>query len=189
VHKWFLFYLIGDAALGKYAVIFTLAITVTSMLYAFFEMVCFPVIFKQQSEVLRSRMIKALMVAYLLANGLLATIVFWFGKTILLFLSSEYVASEYSFFWVLIIACGLLNFGRILMIKGQLAVEPGKYWSAYLSLLVFFVCWCLLFVDPGGGKDVAHGFLYGTIIFVLQIAILNGSRSWPFVLRRKSLCN
>jgi O-antigen/teichoic acid export membrane protein len=90
--KWFLFYLIGDAALGKYAVIFTLAITVTSMLYAFFEMVCFPVIFKQQSEVLRSRMIKALMVAYLLANGLLATIVFWFGKTILLFLSSEYVA-------------------------------------------------------------------------------------------------
>ena len=66
-------------------------------------------------------------------------------------------------FWVLIVACGLLNFGRILMIRGQLSVEPGRYWSAYLCLLVFFVGWCLLFVDCGGGKDVAEGFLFASI--------------------------
>lgn len=118
-------------------------------------------------------MIKALMISYLFANGLLAAIGYWFGESILLFLSSEYVASEYSFFWVLLLACGLLNFGRLLMIKGQLLVEPGKYWSAFLSLLVFFVAWCLFFVETGEGNSVAQGFLFASIIFVAQVAILN----------------
>lgn len=185
--KWFLFYLIGDESLGKYAVIFTLAFTVTSMLYAFFEMVGFPIIFKEQSVIIRKKLIKILLFAYFLANALLAVVVFLFGETILLFLSSQYVAMEHSFFWVLIVACGLLHFGRILMIEGQISVEPGKYWPAYLNLLVVFVGWCLLFVESGSGKDVANGFLFASIIFVLHITYLNGNRCWPFVFIRK--CN
>jgi O-antigen/teichoic acid export membrane protein len=173
--KWLLFILIGDDALGKYAIIYLLAMTVTTVVYFFFEMLGFPIIFNQASSERRKRYLIALLIGYFLSLSLVTAISYNFGEMILLFFTTQYVATEYEVFTLLIMACGLLNFGRILMVQGQVDKEPHVYWPAYLVLLCFFVTWCLLFVgqDQGGGLMAAQGFVIGTVIFVGITALLN----------------
>jgi O-antigen/teichoic acid export membrane protein len=172
--KWLLFVLIGSEGLGKYAIIYLLAMTIMSVIYFFFEMLGFPIIFNQKSVQLRKQFLRMLLFSYTLSVGAITFVVYKFGESILLFFTTQYVASEYQTFSLLVVACGLLNFGRILMVHGQIEKEPHMYWPAYLVLLCVFVGWCLLFVKPGQeGFMAAQGFVFGTMIFVGITALLN----------------
>lgn len=172
--KWLLLLLIGYEGLGSYAVIYFLAMTFASVLYFFFEMLGFPIIFKQETRQQRRRSLLLLVTAYSVVLIGIVSIVFLAGRSILVFLTTEHIAAEYESFTLLIAACGLLNLGRLLMVEGQVAKQPSRYWPAYLILLVCFIIWCLLFVNPAsGGLAAALGFLIATVMFVVVTVLLN----------------
>jgi O-antigen/teichoic acid export membrane protein len=171
--KWLLFALLGPSTIGKYAVVYLLAMTITSMMYVFFEMVGFPLVINQQSLMAREKYQFLLTLVYAVCLLVVTIIIYVFGEELLLFLTTDYVASEHKTFTLLVIACGLLNLGRILMVQGQVDMQPHKYWPAYLVLLCFFIGWCFLFAEYGGSLVVAEGYVYGTMIFVFLVVILN----------------
>jgi hypothetical protein len=171
--KWLLFALLGPSTIGKYAVVYLLAMTITSMMYVFFEMVGFPLVINQQSLMAREKYQFLLTLAYAVCLLVVTIIIYVFGEELLLFLTTDYVAIEHKTFTLLVIACGLLNLGRILMVQGQVDMQPHKYWPAYLVLLCFFIGWCFLFAEYGGSLVVAEGYVYGTMIFVFLVVILN----------------
>ena len=171
--KWLLFALIGGVGFGKYAVVYMLAMTMTTVMYVFFEMLGFPIIFNQQNPYRRKHLLTLLLASYALCLGGVVLIINTFGEQILLFFTSQYVASEQEIFTTLMLACGLLNFGRLLMVQGQVDKQPDKYWPAYLVLLCFFVSWCLLLVGQDDGLLAAQGFAWGSVIFIAITGILN----------------
>ena len=178
--KWLLFFLMGGNGFGKYAVIYMLAMTIATILYVFFEMLGFPIIFNQQSVVRRKQLLTLLVIGYALCLSAVVFIIKLYGETILSFLTVQYVAGEYEVFTLLTLACGVLNFGRLLMVQGQVDKEPNKYWPAYFVLLSFFVGWCLLLVRQDGGFIAAQGFVMGTAIFVLIVIALNFKKTVSF---------
>lgn len=172
--KWLLFYLIGGDGFGKYAAIYVLAIAMTSILYLFFEMLGFPLIFKQTVPAYRQKILDLLLLFYILSLTIIVLLVDNFGEILLLFLTTPNIATEKETFTLLVLACGFLNLGRLLMVQGLAQKEPGKYWSAYLILLITFVSWCLLFVRSGESYIAAKGFELGAVCFVITIIFVNG---------------
>jgi O-antigen/teichoic acid export membrane protein len=153
--KWLLFVLLGAEGMGKYAVVYMLAMTITSVMYVFFEMLGFPLIINRDSSIRRKQYLLLLLLAYAVCLLIIVTIIHLFGEALLLFLTTGYVAGEYESFTLLVVACGLLNFGRIAMVQGQVDKQPQRYWPAYLILLCFFISWCVLFVELGDGRVAA----------------------------------
>ncbi|MGR9045083.1 MAG: hypothetical protein ACU83N_07295 [Gammaproteobacteria bacterium] len=171
--KWLLFILIGGEGAGKYAVLHMLAMAMASTLYFFFEMLGFPLIFNSTSRGQRKPLLKLLLLAYALSLGGITFCIYKFAFPVLLFFSTEYVADEHEAFSVLVLACGLLHFGRLLMVEGQVENNPDKYWPSYMILLCFFVVWCLLKVQQDDVLLAAQGFAWGTLAFVIVTNLLN----------------
>jgi len=176
--KWLLYFLLGGDALGKYAVMYFLAMTVTSVLYVFFEMVVFPLIFQDQNVESQNKKINVMLSAYVVSISFIILISYYFGEFILTLMTSPSFADEFDILWVLVLACGLLQFGRLLMVKGQIEIDPARYWPAYLALFLFFITWCGLFVSMGGVNEASVGFAYATGLFSLIVLFINkGKRS------------
>jgi len=171
--KWLLLPLLGAEGLGQYAAVYLLAMTITAIMYAFFEMLAFPLILNQSSEKRRQKYQRLTTLSYTVCLVLIVSIIHLFGYELLLFLTTDYVANQYETFTLLVLACGLLNLGRVTMVQGQVDLQPHKYWPAYLVLLCFFISWCLLFVGVDGGTIAAQGYVYGTLLFVVITAMLN----------------
>lgn len=171
--KWLLFALIGREGAGKYAVLHMLAMAMASTLYFFYEMLGFPLIFSSTSRRQRKPLLKLLLLAYALSLGGITFCIYKFAFPVLLFFSTDYVAVEHEAFTVLVLACGLLHFGRLLMVEGQIENNPDKYWPSYMILLCFFVAWCLLKVQQDDVLLAAQGFAWGTLAFVIVTNLLN----------------
>lgn len=172
--KWLLVALMGHEHLGKYAIVYLLAMTIMSIVYFFFEMLGFPIIFNEKCNNRRKSILRALLFNYTLCVMLIVTVSYHYGQSILLFFTNHYVADDYIVFTLLMTACGLLNFGRILMVEGQVEKQPNRYWPSYIGLLVFFAVWCVAFVTPETGSyNAAKGLIFATVIFVVITVLLN----------------
>lgn len=171
--KWLLFYLIGADGFGKYAAIYMLSIAMASMVYFFFEMVGFPLIFKQEIPSRRRKIVHLLVFSYIFSFSVIILLAHYFGEYFLLLMTTPYIAAGHDIFTLLIFACGMLNLGRLLMVQGLVDKEPHKYWPAYMVLLVVFIGWCLMFVGQGDSYTAAQGFVIGTMAFVFYITYLN----------------
>jgi len=171
--KWLLFYIIGGDALGKYAAVYLLAIAMTSVIYFFFEMLGFPLIFKRDSSEYRFKVLVLLVSFYTLSIAVVVTLSYYFGGSFLVFMTTEDIAMEHETFTLLILACGLVNLGRLLMVRGLVDKEPNKYWPAYLVLMSIFVTWCLVLVGSGGAYIASQGFVLAALAFVISVFFLN----------------
>ena len=171
--KWLLLILLGTDGLGKYAVLYMLAMTMTTVIYVFFEMLGFPLIINQKSTIRRRQYQFLLFLAYSLCLSFVIVVTYFWAGDMLYFLTTDYIAAEKDTFLWLLIGCGLLNLGRVLMVQGIVEKCPDKYWPAYAVLLCFFTSWCFMKVGEGEGLIAAQGFVWGTIIFVSIILLLN----------------
>jgi len=172
--KWLLVVLMGHEHLGKYAIVYLLAMTIMSVVYFFFEMLGFPIIFNEKCNIRRKSILRTLLFNYSLCVMSIVTVSYYHGQSVLLFFTNHYVAGDYIVFTLLMTACGLLNFGRILMVEGQVEKQPNRYWPSYIGLLVFFVMWCAAFVTPETGSyNAAMGLVFATVIFIVTTVLLN----------------
>ncbi len=174
--KWLLLVLLGAEGIGIYAALYMLAVTAMTVMYAFFEMLGFPLILNQKDPTRRMLYQVALVVSYSLFLIVILAIINLWAEGILLFLTTDYIAAEKDTFIRLVAACGLLNLGRIAMVQGQVDKQPHKYWPAYAFLLCFFSLWCFLMVGEGDGLLAAEGFMYGSSLFVVLTLLLNLKR-------------
>lgn len=172
--KWLLKSLIDMESLGTYAIIYFLALTIMSIVTFFFETLGIPIILNEKSHSKRKSILDLLIASYLSCVILIVLLSHAFGDDLLRILSNPHVASNSTTFTLLVIACGLINLGKLLMVRGQIDKDPTRYWSSYLCLLIVFLIWCIMRVTPETGIIcVSQGLIVATSIFVLITFYIN----------------
>jgi hypothetical protein len=173
--KWLLFLIFGTVVTGKYAALFVPAVAMAALIYFFFEMVSFPIIFQAKSQELRSRVLSMTTFAYVLIYvAVIVFLIFW-GEQLLALLTTAQIARESDAFILLVLACGLINLGRLMMAVGLHINQPSKYNKAYVLMLLFFVTWCSVSSSAGDLDAISMGYLMSAALFSLTVAAINKS--------------
>lgn len=171
--KWLLLPLIGTQNLGIYAIVQTLAITATTVMYGVFEMLFFPLIFGAQAALIRRRYMRAMTTTFGIALVLVVTGCGLWGHMPLLWLTNPEAASHADLLTLLVAGSGIFQMARLLMAEAQLANMPHRYWPAYLIFTVTFSLWSLWVLQEGRLLQAGQGFLLSALLFLLSTAIIS----------------
>jgi O-antigen/teichoic acid export membrane protein len=171
--KWLILPLIGSTSLGIYAIIQTLAITTTTVMYSVFEMLFFPLIFKAQNVRLRRQQMRMMIISFTTVLLVVGTVCWLWGHWILLWLANEQTSAYSELFTLLVAGSGIFQMARLMMAEAQFANMPHRHWPSYLVFVLIFVAWSLLMLEPGSLLQVGQGFTIAAIGFWISTIFIN----------------
>ena len=165
--KWLMLPLLGAHSLGIYAIVQTLAMTASTVMYGVFEMLFFPLIFNQPSASRRQRYTRLMSASFALALTLAVSASWLGGSQILQLLTNEQAAEEGSLLAMLVAGCGLFQLARLTMVEALYRNAPQRYWPAYTAFILTFALWSLLFLQEGAVIQAGQGFLVSSCVFLI----------------------